>query len=279
MEDARLARRHPPPGAGRGDPDAGRLPRTAALSGSTARVARSSGVAKIPPLIFTIPLRPVSSPSWPSTRRRYPAAPRKTTESHHARPFGRLAAALSAHGRGRAFPRPLGPHARKAPHLPHRAEVPQDRRARRLCDRGPEDLGRSRRQDLDVGSGRRNGLPGEAKSGGRHHSIPNSSSLTLCRSRTMPGERQCPIMEERVRLRCARSPRMPPDTWIRTSQSASSKAVAIVVFVAPRPTTDLTPVPSRRIGVVAFRRRIAVAEMLRSLLPLRPPDNAETPHE
>jgi hypothetical protein len=37
--------------------------------------------------------------------------------------------------------------------------------------------------------------------------------------------------------------------------------------------------PSRRIGVVAFRRRIAVAEMLRSLLPLRTPDNAETPHE
>ena len=30
----------------------------------------------------------------------------------------------------------------------------------------------------------------------------------------MPGEYyQCPIIEERVRLRCARSPRMPPDTW------------------------------------------------------------------
>ena len=95
----------------------------------------------------------------------------------------------------------------------------------------------------------------------------------------MPGEYQCPIMEERVRLRCARSPRMPPDPRIRTSESASSKAGAIVAFVAARPTTDLTPVPSRRIGVAAFRRRIAVAEMLRSLLPLTPPDNAETPHE
>jgi hypothetical protein len=95
----------------------------------------------------------------------------------------------------------------------------------------------------------------------------------------MPGEYQCPIMEERVRLRCARSPRMPPDPWIRTSEPASSKAGAIVAFVAARPTTDLTPVPSRRIGVVAVRRRIAVAEMLRSLLPLRPRDNVETPHE
>ena len=72
---------------------------------------------------------------------------------------------------------------------------------------------------------------------------------------------------------------MPPDTWIRTSESATSKAHAIVAFVAARPTIDLTPVPSRRIGVAAFRRRIAVAEMLRSLLPLTPPDNAETPHE
>ena len=72
---------------------------------------------------------------------------------------------------------------------------------------------------------------------------------------------------------------MPPDTWIRTSETASSKAGAIVVFFAARPTTDLTPMPSRRIGVVAFRRRIAVAEMLRILHPLRPPDNAETPHE
>jgi len=92
----------------------------------------------------------------------------------------------------------------------------------------------------------------------------------------MPDEYQCPIMEERVKLR-ARSPRMPPDTWIRISESASSKAGAIVAFVAARPTTDL--VSSRRIGVVAFRRRIAVDEMLRSLLPPRPPDNAETPHE
>ena len=35
--------------------------------------------------------------------------------------------------------------------------------------------------------------------------------------------------------------RMPPDPWIRTSESASSKAGAIVAFVAARPTTDLTP--------------------------------------
>jgi len=95
----------------------------------------------------------------------------------------------------------------------------------------------------------------------------------------MPGEYQCPIMEERVKLRCARSPRMPPDPQNRTSESASSKAGAIVAFIAARPTTDLTPVPSRRIGVVAFPRPVAVAEMLRSLLLLRPPDNAETPHE
>jgi hypothetical protein len=95
----------------------------------------------------------------------------------------------------------------------------------------------------------------------------------------MPDEYQCPIMEERVRLRCARSSRMPSDTWIRTSESTTSKAGAIVAFVAARLTTDLTPLAQsayRGRSIPPPNRR---REMLRSLLPLRPPDNAETPHE
>jgi hypothetical protein len=61
-----------------------------------------------------------------SFHRRYPVLS-KIMEAVHARPIGRFAATLSAHARGCALPRFVRPHARKAPHLRHRAEISKDR--------------------------------------------------------------------------------------------------------------------------------------------------------
>ena len=58
----------------------------------------------------------------PDSRRR-PAAFDRITEVPHVHQSRRLAAALSAHARGRPLRRPFHPHAREAPHLRHRARA------------------------------------------------------------------------------------------------------------------------------------------------------------
>jgi hypothetical protein len=60
-----------------------------------------------------------------------------------------------------------------------------------------------------------------------------------------------------------------PDRWIRTPEPTGAKAD---LFTA-RLTIDVTPELRGRIKIVAFRRGITVAEMLRDLLTREFPDN------
>src|SRR5262249_36744496 len=96
-------------------------------------------------------------------RRQTPAASAAPWSFIHARSASRFAAALSAHTRGGPIPGSLWPDAREASHLRHWPDLPEDRWTGRLRARRPQDLGGSWRKDLDFGSGRRNGPPGEAR--------------------------------------------------------------------------------------------------------------------
>jgi hypothetical protein len=90
-------------------------------------VDRTAGARSDPAsFVFIIPLREGPPPAWPPTCRRYPAAGCEIMECDDARPAGRPAATLSAHPRGRAFARPIGPNPGKTPHLGHGSDIPQE---------------------------------------------------------------------------------------------------------------------------------------------------------
>src|SRR5262249_46394016 len=143
--------------------------------------------------IFTIPLRTRTPTLWPPTRRRSPSAATILWSFDHARSSGRVAATLSSHTRGCALSRPVGPHTRETPHLRHRPEVSKDRRACCLCARRPESVGRSRCQDVDFRSRRRNGLSSETQRGAWPARGAIASPLTMDRDRYWPCAACAPV--------------------------------------------------------------------------------------
>jgi hypothetical protein len=65
-----------------------------------------------------------------------------------------------------------------------------------------------------------------------------------------------------------------PDTWIRTPD-ALTNGVGVDPGFTARLTIDVTPALRGRIKIVAFRRGITVADMLRELLAREYPENGE----
>ena len=63
-----------------------------------------------------------------------------------------------------------------------------------------------------------------------------------------------------------------PDAWVRASQPASPDRAKADKFTA-RLTIDVTPELRGRIKIVAFRRGVTVADMLRDLLSREFPDD------
>jgi len=65
-----------------------------------------------------------------------------------------------------------------------------------------------------------------------------------------------------------------PDTWIRTPDARTNVAAIDPGFTA-RLTIDVTPALRGRIKIVAFRRGVTVADMLRELLAREYPEAGE----
>ena len=65
-----------------------------------------------------------------------------------------------------------------------------------------------------------------------------------------------------------------PDTWIRTTDARTNGTGIDPGFIA-RLTIDVTPALRGRIKIVAFRRGVTVADMLRELLAREYPDDGE----
>ena len=65
-----------------------------------------------------------------------------------------------------------------------------------------------------------------------------------------------------------------PDTWIRTTDARTNGTGIDPGFIA-RLTIDVTPALRGRIKIVAFRRGVTVADMLRELLAREYPDDCE----
>jgi len=66
-----------------------------------------------------------------------------------------------------------------------------------------------------------------------------------------------------------------PDSWIRTPDARTNGAGVDPGFTA-RLTIDVTPALRGRIKIVAFRRGVTVADMLRELLAQEYPEDGET---
>ncbi len=66
-----------------------------------------------------------------------------------------------------------------------------------------------------------------------------------------------------------------PETWIRTPD-ARTNGVGVDHGFTARLTIDVTPALRGRIKIVAFRRGITVADMLRELLAREYPEDGET---
>ncbi len=66
-----------------------------------------------------------------------------------------------------------------------------------------------------------------------------------------------------------------PDTWIRTPDATTSGTGIDTGFTA-RLTIDVTPALRGRIKIVAFRRGVTVADMLRELLAREYPEDGGT---
>ena len=84
-------------------------------------------------------------------------------------------------------------------------------------------------------------------------------------------------MSERTTRRGFASRPIDPERWIKASDPTSERTVDATAFTA-RLTVDVTPELRGRIKVVAFRRGVTVADMLRDLLTREfPPTEGETP--
>jgi hypothetical protein len=66
-----------------------------------------------------------------------------------------------------------------------------------------------------------------------------------------------------------------PDSWIRTPDARTNSTGIDPGFTA-RLTIDVTPALRGRIKIVAFRRGVTVADMLRELLAREYPEDGET---
>ena len=68
-----------------------------------------------------------------------------------------------------------------------------------------------------------------------------------------------------------------PDAWIKAADAPAPRAVDAEAFTA-RLTVDITPELRGRIKIIAFRRGVTVADMLRELLAREfPPTPGDTP--
>ncbi|WP_298112008.1 hypothetical protein [Bradyrhizobium sp.] len=72
-------------------------------------------------------------------------------------------------------------------------------------------------------------------------------------------------MSERSSRRTFASRPADPETWIKTAESPSNRPGDASSFTA-RLTIDVTPELRGRIKIIAFKRGVTVAEMLRELL-------------
>ena len=72
----------------------------------------------------------------------------------------------------------------------------------------------------------------------------------------------------------ARRPGADPDTWVRAADKPASMPAE--AFTA-RLTIDVTPVMRGRLKIVAFRRGLTVADLLRGLLDREFPDEGDAP--
>jgi hypothetical protein len=82
-------------------------------------------------------------------------------------------------------------------------------------------------------------------------------------------------MTNRTHKRSFASRPSDPDTWIRTPDARTNGTSIDPGFTA-RLTIDVTPALRGRIKIVAFRRGITVADMLRELLAREYPEDGET---
>jgi hypothetical protein len=81
-------------------------------------------------------------------------------------------------------------------------------------------------------------------------------------------------MTNRVQKRGFATRPSDPDTWIRTPDPRTNGTSNDPGFTA-RLTIDVTPALRSRIKIVAFRRGITVADMLRALLAREYPEDGE----
>jgi len=81
-------------------------------------------------------------------------------------------------------------------------------------------------------------------------------------------------MTNRVQKRGFATRPSDPDTWIRTLDARTNGTSNDPSFTAGL-TIDVTPALRGRIKIVAFRRGITVADMLRELLAREYPENGE----
>lgn len=72
----------------------------------------------------------------------------------------------------------------------------------------------------------------------------------------------------------ARRPGADPDTWVRAADKPTPTPAE--AFTA-RLTIDVTPVMRGRLKIVAFRRGLTVADLLRGLLDREFPDEGDAP--
>ncbi len=85
-------------------------------------------------------------------------------------------------------------------------------------------------------------------------------------------------MSERIRKRVFASRPSDAESWIKSSRQSQIAAAEAIAFTA-RLTIDITPAMRGRIKVVAFRRGVTVAEMLRELLTREFPEDPKDPGE
>jgi hypothetical protein len=81
-------------------------------------------------------------------------------------------------------------------------------------------------------------------------------------------------MTNRTRKRGFATRPSDPDTWIRTADPKTNGTSNDLGFTA-RLTIDVTPALRGRIKIVAFRRGVTVADMLRDLLAREYPEDGE----
>lgn len=81
-------------------------------------------------------------------------------------------------------------------------------------------------------------------------------------------------MSENRKSAFARRPGADPDTWVR---AATKPAQTPAEAFTARLTIDVTPVMRGRLKIVAFRRGLTVADLLRGLLDREFPDEGDAP--